>query len=229
MARVIYGGGVSEFVGSIGGTTFQSNRSGFIARNLPQIRKKRTSLQTSQIQQFTYLSQYYRALNSLDQEEWQLFAETYDHTDYWNNTKVTTGLGWFIVINSLRLSAGDSITNVPLGYDLPTSIPTCTATITATEILLDCATPIGASGEYLYIWATSETKNNDFLQRKLLRLIKVLGADTALPLDLASDWESVFGGTVADKLYNPSNHIILALTKAETPVYIALPFSLVRT
>ncbi|GAH48125.1 unnamed protein product [marine sediment metagenome] len=32
MARVTYGGGVTEFAGSIGGVTFQRNASGYIAK-----------------------------------------------------------------------------------------------------------------------------------------------------------------------------------------------------
>lgn len=229
MARVIYGGGVTEFVGSIGGTTYQSNGSGFIARVLPKIRKSRTYSQVNQLSQFSYISQLYRNLSGADKADWDAFALANNHVNYWNETKITNGLGWFIVINSLRLAAGDSVTNVSNGNVLPSTIPTCSVTITATEVLLDCATPIGAAGEALYIWATSELPNNTYLPRKALRLIKVTNADSLLPIDLASDWVNVFGGTVTDKLFTPSNSLILALTKIKTPDYVPLPYSFVRS
>lgn len=225
MARVKYGGGVTEFIGSIGGTTFQSNGSGFIARSLPKIPKKRTSLQSVQLSSFSYLSQYYRNLSNTDKQDWIDFAAANDHVDYWNNTKTVNGLQWFLVMNSLRLAAGDSITNTTNGNTLPTPVPAYTVDVSNTAIELNSAVAFGGASEILYVWATSPVKSDDSEFRKLLRLVTVIPAATPSPIDITTDWVNTFGLSVSSDLFTPANRIMVALTKVQTFDYMALPFS----
>jgi len=123
MARVVYSVPVTELIGSIGGSTFQSNRSGYIVRSLPQVRKKRTYSQTLHVRLFSYISQLYRDLSGANKLLWDAFAIANPHINLWNESKTVDGCRWFININSTRIRNGLAVLNAPPAYANASALP----------------------------------------------------------------------------------------------------------
>jgi hypothetical protein len=229
MARVVYGGGVTEFIGSIGGTTFQSNGSGFIARLIPKITKRRTTLQVNQISIFSYYSQLYRNLSGSDRATWEALAAAESHTNLWNKTSVVNGLHWFLTVNSTNVQLGNAISNTAPAYTLSTALPVLTAAYAGNVLNLDSATPFGIAGEKIMIYATSPLKGNTGQNRKLFKLIGISNANTIQPKSLNTMWQNTFGLSVANDLVAVGANVIVAVTKVDNSIGIPLPFSFART
>jgi len=229
MARVVYSVPVSELIGSIGGTTYQSNNSGFIARSKPFNRKKRNTNQSEYKLNLYTLSQLYRDLSAADKNSWSAFALANPHINHWNMSKTCTGLNWFININSFNLLLSNPIVNTAPAYTLPTALPVMTATITATNIDLNSAAALGLATEQVYIFATPPLPSSIPTPRNAFRLIQISQADVALPLDLAALWSSRFGLSVGSDLFTPDNKVIIAVTKILTASGVQLPFSFARS
>ena len=225
MARVIYGGGVTEFIGSISGNTYQSNGSGFIVRNKPIITKQRSSYQSNQLTTFTYLSQYYRNLSLVNKGLWSAFASANNHTTLWNETKIIDGLQWFINISTTLLRDGQPISNTPPTFTLSTALPVMSLDLSANTLLLTSAVPFGIVNEVLVIFCSNSLNSNTSVPRKSFRYIKVVSALSASPIDLTADWENIFGLNFNNDVTSPGNTVIVGVTKYISPNYILLPFS----
>lgn len=96
MARIVYSGLVTEIKGSIGGTTFQSNRSGYIVRNKQYKGPVRSVGNVEAGRAFAIASRRWSLLSSAQQSDYNTMASSYPYTDLWGNTKTLTGFQWFM-------------------------------------------------------------------------------------------------------------------------------------
>jgi hypothetical protein len=120
MARVTYGGGITNFAGSIAGTTFQKTRSGNIARTRTT-RPSRTTEKMAETQLSTFdLLRLWRELTFTNQLAWNSFAALHTRIDPYGRTTILSGYNWFISINSNRLLCGTAAAVTPPTYTLPT-------------------------------------------------------------------------------------------------------------
>lgn len=103
MARVTYGGGVTEFEGSIGGVTFMRNSSGPIAklRSRPIVNPRQALSEKQTL--FAFLVAYWQALDQSDKDDWDTFAAAHNHTTPWGETKTLSGYQWFLSCNLIRM------------------------------------------------------------------------------------------------------------------------------
>jgi hypothetical protein len=225
MARVIYGGGVTEFIGSIGGTTFQSNSSGFIVRKKPIYKLRRTTIQANQINSFVNLSQQYRILSALDKSDWQNFAAANQFTDVFNNVKTITGINYFNSINTFRLIKGLSVLLTPPAFTLPTAFPAYSLTINSNTLVIDTAGTWGTASETVMLFGTraSNSKTSN-LNRNLLFLGSFAG-NVLNPRNITSIWESATQQIVNTNLFIPGNVVRLAAFKFLNSTGLTVPYT----
>lgn len=123
MARVQYGGGVSEFRGSIAGTTFSKNKSGNIARTRRVCTQAMSIKQQDPLAVTSSLIQIWQNLNPYYIGLWNAFAALHPRIDMFGRTKTLSGYQFYLATNSNLILAGQSvITSPPADYTLPSVI-----------------------------------------------------------------------------------------------------------
>jgi hypothetical protein len=229
MAKIVYSAPISEIIGSIGGTTYQSNGSGFIVRSKPFNKRFRNSAQLDQMRVFAFLSQSYRNLSGANKLDWDAFAVANPHITEWDNLRIISGLQWYCVINKINYDNSQPLYSATQPYVNPTATPALTVTITATDINLSAASPIGLASEVAEVWASGPLRSSVNSPRKSFRHITNFQADTALPVNIAVAWSSIFGLSVNSSLFVPGNHIILAVLKYTNVNLIKSAFTFARS
>lgn len=229
MARVIYSVPVTQFIGSIGGTTFQSNRSGFIVRQKPTIPRRRALLQNSAMLNFVRYSQLFRNEAPANKVLWDNFAAANPHITLWNISRNVSGIHWYITINSYLALLGIPLVSVPPVYSNPTALPVMSALINVTGLFLTSASPFGLITEQILVWATSPLTSSVAIPRPKFRYIGNFPALNFGNIDITSYWEATFNLIFSSALEAPGNQIVLAVTKVTLTDCIPLPYSFARS
>ena len=200
MARVSYIAPISEIVGSIGGFTFQRNRSGTIIRSRPSTYKSSTIKQTAAQQLFIHYLQLWQGLSQANKDLWDAFAIAHTKDNSFGQTKTLTGLNWFQSINYYRELLRLSVLSSPPAYLLPAAVPAYSFNVDETTLEIDFSLPWDPPDCALLIRLTQPVnRNTESLQREL-RLVKILTEGEYSSMDLLSDWENYF-----DIPYPPSS------------------------
>ena len=114
MALVKYGGGVVQFKGSIGGTTFGNSVAGFTAKSntMPVINKSQVSLNNRNL--FGYISSYWRKnVSEANHLLWHTWSSNSPLINKWGDTFHISGASAFIRHNIGLIIAGLSISDTP--------------------------------------------------------------------------------------------------------------------
>lgn len=227
MARVIYGGGVTEFIGSIGGSTFQSNNSGFIVRQLPKVGKKRTTLQANQNTIFSSLSQGYRKLDVTDKQSWIDLADAESHTDLWGKVSTVTGLNYYTIINTQFLQQGTNPVPSCPTYSAPVSSPAFDLIIGAGTLTIQTGATFGTTDEYMLLALFPPLNSANILPRKSAIIRTVLLDANISSLDISTVWESATGLNIVDDLNTPNNttRVGVSLVNDNCPIPSPLVFN----
>jgi hypothetical protein len=223
MARVIYGGGVTEFIGSIGGATFQNNTSGSIVRQRPALRQRRTTLQSAQINNFVQWSQYFRDLSPTDKAVWQSYSDDYSFTDFWGRPKNLTALQWFLVLNGAYFALNSGLSDTPLGYATPVESAQFTVDYNPSDITLTTATTFSTSADVLRVYFSVPTPQQLPIKRKLLKVGAGYILGNTGSYDMTSMWETATGLNYVNDVYNKGLKIQVGLTNIYTNFYIPSP------
>lgn len=108
MASVKYSGLITELKGSVGGSTFQSSKSGFSVRNKPNPRNRRTSRQSVNRISVATLSQVWRNLSESGRLAWETAAPNWPATNRYGDTILLSGFDVFMSSNLGRLYVDQS-------------------------------------------------------------------------------------------------------------------------
>ena len=190
MARVVYGGVVTELIGSIGGLTFQSNASGKICRLKPVKSKNLSLKQSISANAFTSLIASWWCLPIAAKNQWQTYADAYLKYDKWGTEKKLTGYNWYLSINSNRLLIDASILSVPPTHSLPPAVPNNYIQTSLTDVRLIFNPEVTIASHSLLIYTTKPIFTSSTSFRKDLRLTKVINDGVFNTLSIKSDWET---------------------------------------
>lgn len=224
MARVVYGSGVTEFIGSIGGLTFQSNKSGFTVRNRPHVPKVRTPSQLNQIQKFSHWSQRFRELGSTDKAQWQDYADNYSYTDYWGRSKPLTALQWYLVVNGAYFHINNSLIDTPYTYASPVNCAPVVLTYYATYFELTTASTFATANDLIFIFLSVPTINQEPIVRKLLLSASATIVGSAGSYDLTSDFETTTGLNYISDVWYRGLKVQVALSCVSLDTFIPSEF-----
>lgn len=214
MARVTYGGGVTEFAGSIGGVTFLRNPSGPIAklRSNPPVNP---SLQQSGYQvQLATLVAYWSTLSQANKDTWDVIATTHDHTTPWGETKTLSGFQWFLSCNIHRLKRYSTYLDAAPAWYVPPPPPAFTIETSATYIR--CAwSPNYVTIENLLGYVTLPLRQSSLKLRRSLFYVGYLHQVGSIATwDLTSVIESLFNVTWATFYASADCNIIIRLASS---------------
>lgn len=192
MARVQYGAMITELTGSIGGTTFQRNRSGNIARTRSGTPKSITPLQSQAETTLMVSLKNWQNLTLAEQIAWDVFAIANNKTDRFGTVKVLTGLNWFTSVNiSLELVGLVTITVPPVfGVTLPYNLTSFI--VDQNKISIQQTPPLSPFKNGLLIFFTPPMSRTTTSFRRQLRLVSAVPQAPATEIDLTAFYETAF-------------------------------------
>jgi len=193
MARVQFGGGVTAIVGSIGGNTFQSNRSGYIIRSRGFTQKQVTSKQITAMNAHQNMLYLWSLLTLIEKQSWDTLALAHQKDDKFGQTKTLTGLNWFESVNYMRILCGLSTLNTAPVYAAPSAVPTYTVNASITKLQLIINTPQTITDNYAIIRATPPINKTTTSFQKQLKFVSVIQSDYWDDVDITADWENATG------------------------------------
>lgn len=190
MARVEFGAGITEIVGSIEGWTFQRTRAGSIVRRKPRQKKVSTSKQTLEQSAFVALIQAFQILAPGDKLAWDAFALSNRKENIFGQEKILTGQNWFTTINSAKARLGLAQLDVPPANLLPEIITGFNLVVDAVKIEISSITPNSPTDTGLFIDTTFPVTQTTKLQRSPFRKTDTVNAGPFGTIDLTTDWET---------------------------------------
>lgn len=190
MARVQFAAPVSSIKGSIGGWTFQKNRSGNIIRLRGQASKQSTTKQTAAHELHQKFLQQFQKLGLPSKQLWDTFATTFPKTNKFGEDKVLTGQNWFESINQNRELINETILQIPPDHIIPVGVPATSLIIDSTSIKLDIATGTDLTDTAFIIRSTFPQTRTTTSLRSALRLTKIIEVAAPGIIDITSDWEA---------------------------------------
>ncbi len=228
MARVTYGSVITALNGSIGGITFQSNRSGNIARQRPSTYKSVSPAQNHYNLRLSAFVNKFNQLSGIQKQLWNVYGDTYTQIDKWNKEKTLSGFNWYFLLNSnLDLLNGSSLT-VPNGYTTPVTPGSFYCKPYSAGIYLYWDTSQLQENAGTFIFTTGPINRLTTSFRRNLRLTKVITDTNFEWINITSDWEATHNLT-----YPPATNLdrfsvgvavlfVHALTGRNTPFALAI-------
>ncbi|HPD99580.1 MAG TPA: hypothetical protein PKV52_04890, partial [Candidatus Saccharibacteria bacterium] len=193
MARVLYSGIVTELVGNLGGTTFQKNKSGYIARNLGHCRKKSTFNQSVQQVKFYAQMAGYMALSVSYKTTWVDLATAHPIIDKFGNEKTLNGCNWYTSINSFLVAMGQSVLSAAPTYTLPSTVWTASGYWHSSGIYLGMNISSYNSDTRFFLYTTQAIKGQSISYSRFLRLTYIFDCDHTQDINVVTEWEAAHG------------------------------------
>lgn len=195
MAKVQYGAMITELTGSIGGTTFQRNRSGNIARTRSGTPKSITPKQSASERILANNLVDWQNLTLLEQQAWDTFATANPKTDRFGTVKTLSGLQFFTSVNiSLELVSHTEII-IPPSFQVTLPYNLTTFTVDDVKIGIQQTAPLSEFKDGLLIFFTGPLKRTTTSFRRHLRLVAATSVSPATFLNLTTFYESAFNMT----------------------------------
>jgi len=224
MARVTYGAMITALTGSIGGITFQRNRSGAIARVRPGRTGRNTVFQQNQISIFNKYVQLYGQVSAANKLLWDAFAVLWTHDNFFGETKTLTGLNYYIMINYYRELVGQAVTAAPPTHAIPSVGTSAAVALAANSIQITITAPATVAGDTLLFYATPPLRSLNYLPRKSIRLVHQLADSAPGIYEIGPEWEAYFGLDVTDDLINSGASFLCGVSAVTDTSGIPCPF-----
>jgi len=160
MAKVQFGGGVSNIQGSIAGNTFTRTKGGPAIRNKVKPNNPATPAQMAQRERITRLSKKWQQLTENERKSWVEDAKEVNVKGVCGNNIELTGHQYFVRVNSLREANGDlaDASVIPQAAEFAENVFTDAIDASADITTGAVSIPLGAGGIEgirVAIWGTS--------------------------------------------------------------------------
>lgn len=185
MAKVQYGSLVTAFIGSIGGITFQRNRSGEIARLRSGTKKQQSTKQSLSSGKFIRFLTAWDFIGLAEQTVWNDFAAANAFEDRFGTIKVLTGINYFQSINRSRELVGLGLKLLNPTAELPVPFDLDVFDVNNNNLAITQTAGTGAVPDGLLVFATPPLSRSTTSFRREMKLIHTqLGwDDTKIVLD----------------------------------------------
>ena len=193
MAKIQYAAPVTSIRGSIGGWTFQSNRSGNIVRLRPKGKVQSSPKQSESIATQLELISAFNLLTPQQKTDWDDFSLAHDHEDRFGTTRTLTGQNWFLSINRNRLILSENILCDPPLFGLPVGNANFTMVVDDTKIEITKAVPTNPLNTGFKIFTTPPLGQRTTSLQSSLRLTKVIPVGPFTTVDITADWIAAHG------------------------------------
>jgi hypothetical protein len=114
MALVLFGNGITDARGSVGGSSFSRSKAGAITMRKPHGVNPRTKRQTQVRSTWSNLSQAWSVtLGGTDRAAWAAYAAANPVTNRFGNTTYLSGFGMFCSCNGTLIASGVAVQTLP--------------------------------------------------------------------------------------------------------------------
>lgn len=207
MARIVYSSLVTEMKGSVGGTTFQKNRSGYIVRNKQYKGPVKSVGNVEAGRMFAIASRRWDLLSSAQKTAYNTMAATYDYTDLWGNTKTLTGFQWFMAStnNQFRVD-GIGLPLAPAGSPIRV-IPSVEWHATSTLWYFRIMSWASTNADYVIVYATAPMRSITLLNKLSYRFLVLYPKTFGVDYYLSAVYKSAFGFNISEVNSNVKGYI----------------------
>jgi hypothetical protein len=192
MARVEYGGGITNVKGKIGGWVFQKSNRNNIIRSKGSPKKIYTSRQSVAHQSLQAWLYQWQLISLLDKIAWNDFAAINDRIDVFGNNRKLTGLNWFISINSFLSGLSVAMVTTPPLYVVPGAIPTYSLILDDTSITIDFNGATVFSDYGFAVYASNISQSASVKNYNSMRLLGFFVPDTYNTIDVTTLWNAAW-------------------------------------
>ena len=201
MAKVQFGGGVSNIQGSIAGNTFTRTKAGPAIRNKVKPNNPASPAQMVQRERITRLSKSWQALTEEERVSWNEAAKEQKTKGVCGNNIELTGHQYFVRVNSLREANGDGADAevIPAAAEFAAGVFSTEASqadIAGGYIKVLLGTG-AVEGQRVAIWATAARSAGKMAYKGVMKKTyeASLTADdiTATYVDLFTSWTGKYG------------------------------------
>lgn len=220
MARVLYGPHITNIKGSIGGLSFQENKSGAIVRLRPSTPFISSSRQNERHTAFSEILGRWDNLTLAEQQQWATFAALNPKTNFWGELKNLSGYNWFMSIGILRRIVWNPVPSIPPVYASPIMIPAFTTSLSVTQLLITWPAPIVVSG-YTFYYASNLLRTPSLKNRKNLTYVGYSSNFAGSNIDLTSRWVDTFNIAWPPLASRSNLYIIVAAITLNVNTFIA--------
>ena len=223
MARVQYGGLVTGLMGSIGGTTFQKNFSGAIARSRSGTNNSSTSKQTqSHINHFYWLAQFIM-LSNTNKNLWYVYGQTYTKINKFGETKKLTGLNWYESINYNLTLINKPAVSAPPTHLLPLTPPRFTTDIQPDYMKINLLSPWNFTTNPVIFWCSLPTKRTRKVVNRIRKFMFSKYTETVQVIEFTADYMNATGLPALGNGQFPNNNISICIQSIHPTSGIASP------
>jgi len=202
MAKVQFGGGVSNIQGSIAGNTFTRTKAGPAIRNKVKPNNPASPAQMAQRELITRLSKSWQGLSEDDRKAWDTAAGEQKTKGVCGNNIELTGHQYFVRVNSLREANGDGADAniIPAAAEFTANVFLSPAEAQAdiSDAFIKVLLGTGAAeGQRVAIWATAARSAGKMAYKGVMKKTyqAALTADdiTNTYVDIVTDWTDRYG------------------------------------
>lgn len=193
MARVVFGQGVADLSGRIGGTIFSKNSSGNYARNISTIPYKTTFRRVNNVPDLAKYTRLWYGLDFSERVLWNDFAKNHVWYDSWNKASKPTGYNAFVSVNFNRERTGSSVLTLPPAWIIPPQIVSGFITFHNNNWLLDNVQPLDHQNSHFVLMVTNPFPLGSIYIKNKLRLIAIFLLNTSVPKNITPFLSAYFG------------------------------------
>lgn len=195
MGKILYSGLVSQIKGSIGGSTFQSNKYGFTVRNKPQPTRNRNG-RTSYIRiSMQTVAQHWRSLSDGERDSWEAVAPNWPAYDAFGGPIYLTGYSVFCRASFALVTLGQAIINTGSNPSTVSVLNSLTLTAAVTGSVMSLAfgvSPVAANNFILIKAAPPQSAGRKYNPSRMVTFY-AQPAGTTTPIDVSAAYVSRFG------------------------------------
>lgn len=202
--KMKFGAIVTDGRGKIGGHVASKNRSGAYLRTKVTPVNGQTSFQTAVRNRFTVLAQAWRELTAAQRDAWNAAVADFARTNVFGDLHNPTGASLYQRLNNNLVTIGESPISTP---PLPSAVGEVVAVSLAVaagagtmSLVMSGAVPAGTS---VKVFACAPVSAGKSFVKSEYRLIDVLAAAEATPVNLKAAYEAKFGsvGVAGQKVF----------------------------
>lgn len=195
MAKILYGGGVANMSGSVGGTVHSHNQFGSYTRNRVVPTNPQTANQTLARSRLSSVAQAWREQTDAIRADWAALGAQIVRTDPLGQTYTLKGFNAFCLINMHSLAVGGGLVTAAPALD-QAPVPTIGAiNVSDTPVFTIAYTAVGGTADNSFeIWASAPVSaGRNFINPSLMKKVKRVPGNSASPINITTEYANLFG------------------------------------
>ena len=202
MAKILYGGGVSNMSGSQGGTVHSHNQFGSYTRSRVVPVNPQSADQTLARSRLSYCAQIWRNLSDAVRADWAALGAQIVRSDPLGQTYTLKGFNAFCLINIHNLANGVAVLSAaPVLDEAPVVTPGVVTLDDTPDFKVAYTAVGGAAGNSFEIWASAPvSQGKSYINPSQLKKVGKYAGNVASPINVAVAYEAAVGEVIASGL-----------------------------